>query len=94
MFERVDVAAASHQQASIDELGQGGAERGLVHVENGRQQPRRELAADGGADLDQILGGSQVIEPGHEGVPQTRRNGKRTTRCDQRETLGRIAQHA
>ncbi len=66
VFERVDVAATAHQQAGVDELGQGGAERSLVHVEDGRQQPRRELTADCGADLRDLFYRCHAVETGHE----------------------------
>ena len=94
MFERVDVAAASHQQASIDELGQGGAERGLVHVENGRQQPRRELAADGGADLRDLLYRRHAVETGHERVVQARWDRQRRQRAAEAPGVAILAEQS
>ena len=97
MLERIDRLgrrAALKDELRLHEPGERLVEISRFSCSDCIEKLVGELTADGGADLGQILGRSQVIEPGHERVLQTRRNGKRATRCDQRETLGRVAQHA
>ena len=97
MLERIDRLgrrAALKDELRLHEPGERLVEISRFSCSDCIEKLVGELTADGGADLGQILGRSQVIEPGHERVLQTRRNGKRATRCDQRETLGRVAQDA
>src|SRR3954465_12595745 len=74
MLERVEVAAAVHQQACFDKLAQGGTERSRGHVEPRSQKTRRKLAADRSADLGNFLYRCHTVEAGHKGVVQARRD--------------------
>ena len=66
---RVGRLATPEDQIGADESDERFAERRLLQQRHGGQEIVVELAADAGADLRQLLGRCQPIQPGHERVP-------------------------
>ena len=66
---RVGRLAAPENQVGADKPNERFAERRLLQRRHRGQEIVIELAADAGADLRQLLGRCQPIQPGHERVP-------------------------